>query len=290
MARKVTKGTGSRQQAQIDACTGAYIRVSTDKQVDEGFSLEAQAAKIRAQCQAQGWRLCEDHIYIDAGVSGKSADRPEFKRMLLAARAGTIKRIVAVKLDRLARNTRDFLATVDSLQAMGCELCLIREGFDTGSAQGKFFLTLLAAMAELELATIKERTLDGRKQKAEKGGNNGARAPYGYDYDATTETFTPNDRAGVVAGIFAAYLSGATLRAIADRLNADNVPTAAGGRWYASTVAYILRNGLYAGLLQWDGVERQGAWSPIVDLADYKKVQTTLTRSEGAKRRHAAKR
>jgi site-specific DNA recombinase len=285
MARKATRGIGNGgQRSQAEVCTAAYIRVSTDRQAEEGFSLEAQAAKIRALCQAQGWQLC-DHIYVDAGVSGKSTDRPEFQRMLEAAQAGKVGRIVAVKLDRLARNVRDFLAVVDSLQRAGCELVLIREGFDTSTPSGKFALTMFAAMAELEVSMIAERTLAGREQKAREAGFNGARTPYGYDYDAASETFTPNDRAPIVAGIFADYLAGSSLRAIADRLNTDSVPTAAGGKWYASTVSYILRNGLYAGLVQWDGQEATGKHTPIVSLADYERVQAMLNRSEAAKRR-----
>ena len=66
-------------------------------------------------------------IYIDEGQTGKNITRPAFQRMMLAAEQRIVQRIVAVKLDRLARNTRDFLATVDRLRRYDCDLVLLAE-------------------------------------------------------------------------------------------------------------------------------------------------------------------
>lgn len=270
MARKTTKDTADKSEKQ-ETCTAAYIRVSTEKQADEGFSLEAQTARVTAYCAAQGWRLCAEHIYIDAGLSGKTTERPEFQRLLEASRAKRIGRVVTVKLDRVARNTRDFLATVDALTAAGCSLVIIKEAFDTSTPHGKFALTLFAAMAELEISMIAERTMSGRQQKAQEAGNNGAPVPFGYDYDA--KTFTPNKHAETVRSIFADYLAGVSMRKIAERLNAAQTPTAKGGKWYASTVAYVLHNGFYAGLVQYDGAEVAGGHPALVSLEDYERAQ-----------------
>jgi site-specific DNA recombinase len=274
MARKNAKTIANGQQALPSDCTAGYIRVSTDKQVEEGYSLEAQAERIKAYCQAQGWRLCDEHIYTDAGITGKSTDRPQFQAMLEAAQRGAIKRLVTVKLDRVARNTRDFLATVDTLQKVGCELVLIKEAFDTSTPHGKFALTLFAAMAELEVSMIQERTMSGRVQKASKAGHNGSPTAYGYNYDG--QTFNPNDNALFVRRIFDDFLSGSTVRAIADKLNTDKVPTANGGKWYASTVSYVLHNGFYAGLVQYDGQEVRGKHEPLITVEQYEQAQAML--------------
>ena len=89
MARKYgnTNSKQARQLALDTGCTALYIRVSTQLQADEGYSLDAQRAKLEAHCQAHEWTVCPEHIYIDAGVSGKTVDRPQFQAMLAAARS-----------------------------------------------------------------------------------------------------------------------------------------------------------------------------------------------------------
>lgn len=127
MARKLIKRPNKSKQLQFDSgCTALYIRVSTNKQADEGFSLDDQQNRLTMYCQAQGWTICPEHIYTDAGESGTTTDREQFQMMLEAARKGAIKRIVAMKLDRIARNVRAFLALVDELEGIGCDLVLIK--------------------------------------------------------------------------------------------------------------------------------------------------------------------
>jgi site-specific DNA recombinase len=203
-------------------------------------------------------------------------NRDAFNAMMEAAEVGAIRRIVAVKLDRLARNVRDFLTLVDRLQSWGCDLVLIKESFDTSPPHGKFALTMFAAMAELEAATITERVMTGKAEKARQGGFNGSRAPYGYTYDGAVFTVNP-EQAAIVRKVFDLFNRGATLSAIALHLNDLGAPTANGGRWYASTIRYLLSNGFYAGLAQWDGVETQaGEHSAIIERSEYTNAQGRL--------------
>lgn len=277
MGRKYTKRQSAEQLAlatKVDV-TALYIRVSTERQAEEGYSLDAQQDRLLAYCQAQGWPVDAEHIYIDAGVSGKSANREQFQAMMSAARSGSITRIVAMKLDRIARNVKDFLSIVDELKSAGCDLVLIKESFDTSTPHGKFALTMFAAMAELEAATITERVMSGKAQKANEGGYNGSAARLGYDYDG--ETFTLNDQAHTVEGIFADFaVNGQGLSAIAGQLNTAGVPTVKGGKWYAATVRYILQNGFYAGLTQWDGVEVKGTHPAIISRELYEQAHSRL--------------
>src|SRR5690554_6285411 len=107
MARPMTKRPSAKQMTTNTkvVCTALYIRVSTDAQAKEGYSLEAQRDRLNSHCKAQQWSVCENHIYIDAGISGTSTTgRAALAGMMEAARRGEIDRIVAVKLDRLARN------------------------------------------------------------------------------------------------------------------------------------------------------------------------------------------
>lgn len=265
----------TRQMAIQNDCTALYIRVSTDKQAEEGFSLEAQQSRLNAFCQAQGWNVCPEHIYVDAGISGKSTDRPAFQAMMHTAQDGGIARIVAIKLDRLARNTRDFLGTVERLQAAGCDLVLLKESFDTGTPHGKFALTMFAAIAELEASQITERVMTGKREKAQQGGDNGRYCPLGYTFADGVYSIDGN-AAQTVKQIFSAFIAGGTLSGIARDLNTYNVPTARGGKWYAATVRYILSNGIYAGLCQWDGEEVEGDYPSIISQQDYNRAAALL--------------
>ncbi|MCB0082030.1 MAG: recombinase family protein [Caldilineaceae bacterium] len=269
MARKLNKRQSSQQLdlgVKVDA-TALYIRVSTSKQAEEGFSLDAQRERLDAYCVSQGWTVDADLVYVDAGESGKTTDRAAFQAMLKAAEAGQVKRIVAIKLDRLARNVRDFLGIVEQLNRLGVDLVLIKESFDTSTPHGKFALTMFAAMAELEAATITERVMTGKAQKASEGGYNGAYCPLGYDYDG--EVFTANMHAETVRYIFEQFNAGKAMSKIAAELNEGGNPTARGGKWYAGTVRYILTNGFYAGLAQWDDTEAKGSHPAIIDLETY---------------------
>jgi DNA invertase Pin-like site-specific DNA recombinase len=279
MARKMNKRQSGKVQdaLNLEGYTALYIRVSTERQAQEGNSLAAQEKRLRDYCSAHGWNVADDHVYTDAGISGKSTERAAFQAMMQAAKDGVIVRVVAVKLDRVARNTKDFLATVETLQGYKCSLALIQEGFDTGAPQGKFAITMFAAMAELEASMISERVSSGRKQKASEGGYNGSRCPLGYKYNNGAFTVDPS-ASYWIREIFTRFAAGQGMSKIADDLNAAGAVTAKGGKWYAGTVRYILNNGIYAGLAQWDGTEKQkqGNHPSIISKELYEQAHARL--------------
>jgi len=277
MARKMSKRQSAEQLAlgaKVEV-TAIYVRVSTERQAEEGYSLDDQARRLGYYCESQGWNVDTKRVYIDAGVSGKSTHREQFQAMMQAARSGEIHRIVAMKLDRIARNVRDFLSIVEELKVAGCDLVLIKESFDTSTPHGKFALTMFAAMAELEAATITERVMSGKAQKAQEGGYNGARCPLGYRYEQNMFQVV-DEAAETVRSIFASFVRGQGMQAIAQDLNATATPTARGGAWYASTVRTILQNGFYAGLSQWDGVEQPGNHPAIISRELYEAAHNRL--------------
>ena len=183
MARKITKRTPKATKlGMVTDCAALYIRVSTDKQADEGYSLEAQQSRLMAYCTAQQWPVCEQHVYIDAGESAKSTSRPAYQRMMAAIDAGDVRRIVATKLDRLSRNTRDFLGLLDYCDAHSVGVVSLGESFDTSTPVGRAVVTILMTFAELERKQISDRVMTGKRQKAQGGGFNGSAAPFGYTY------------------------------------------------------------------------------------------------------------
>lgn len=277
--RKYNKRSqGEQKQAlNLNGVTALYIRVSTEKQATEGNSLAAQEKQLRDYCSARGWTVDNEHVYIDAGVSGKSTQRERFQAMLQAAQDGKIQRILAAKLDRVARNVKDFLVTVETLQEYCCSLALIKESFDTSTPHGKFAVTMFAAMAELEVSMISERVSSGRKQNASEGGYNGARCPLGYIYDKANSAFRiDGSTAPIVTSAFDRFVAGVGMASIAQWLNDTGAQTSNGGKWYTSTVRYLLQNGFYAGLAQWDGVEAEGTHPAIISRETYEAAHSRL--------------
>ena len=157
-----------------------YVRVSTDEQSERGVSLAAQRRKIRAQCEAQGYELVE--IIADEGVSGTVAPsaRAGLGRALSTIRNGDADGLCCIKLDRLSRRTRDILELADDADREGWRLDVIQERLDTGSPNGRFALTILAALAELERDQIAARTQDAVDHVAKEGRARSRYTPYGY--------------------------------------------------------------------------------------------------------------
>lgn len=212
-----------------------YIRVSTQGQADEGVSLAAQRTKIEAWCVAHNYELLA--VFEDAGISGGSmAGRDGLHAAMKAAGKGTA--LVTYSISRLARSTRDLLAIADRLRKQKAGLVSLSEQIDTGSAMGEFFFTVMGAIATLERKVTGERTrmaLSHKKAKGEKYGP----VPFGFA-EVEGRLVEVRKEAQAVAEIVRMRQRGLAYRDIADRLNADGVASKRGGKWYASTVRYVV--------------------------------------------------
>lgn len=172
-----------------------YCRVSTDEQAERGVSLAAQRRKIRAQCEAQGYELIR--IESDEGVSGtvSPSQRPALSQALACIENGEADGLCCIKLDRLSRRTRDILDLADDADRNGWRLDVIQERLDTGSPVGKFTLTILAGLAELERDQIALRTQDAVDHVAREGRARSRYTPYGYrNADGGYETIRGDKR------------------------------------------------------------------------------------------------
>jgi len=156
-----------------------YVRVSSEEQVNEGFSLAAQRRQITAFCEAKGWTL--GHVYADEGISGKEMkNRPALQQLLAAAQAHKFDVVVITNLDRLSRTTLQILALVaDHFSKNSVRLVSINEGIDPTTVAGEFVLTVLAGLAQLERRQLGERTRMGM-QEARLQGKHIGKPPYGW--------------------------------------------------------------------------------------------------------------
>jgi site-specific DNA recombinase len=214
-----------------------YIRVSTEKQANEGVSLEAQEARIKAWCTVNGYELAG--VYIDAGISGKKMEnRPELLRALASMKKGMA--LVSYSLSRLARSTKDLIGISELVAKKKGDLVSLSEQIDTTSAAGRMMFQMLAVLSEFERSLTAERTAGALQHKKATGQVYTGNTPFGFQA-IDGRLVEVAQEAEVVAEIQAARTAGATLQAIADGLNARGVATKTGKQWASATVHLLLK-------------------------------------------------
>jgi DNA invertase Pin-like site-specific DNA recombinase len=208
-----------------------YARVSTQMQAEDGMSLGAQEKQLIAAAELAGY---EAVILREEGRSGKSiSGRPVLRQALDDLDTGKAKALFVTRLDRLARSTRDFLSIVDRSHKYGWRLALLDLGLDTGTYQGRFVVTIMSAMAEMERGMISMRQKDVHKDRRDNG------KVWGVDLGPL-----PLVKEDIRDRIVLEREAGLSFQDIANKLNSELVPTASGGTtWYKSTVRHLyLRN------------------------------------------------
>ncbi len=217
----------------------AYVRVSKPSQAQEGVSLEAQTERIRAWCQAQGYELAATEM--DAGLSGGRTDNRPALQKALAAVCASRGILVVYSLSRLARSTRDALDIAERLHKAGANLVSLSESIDTTTAMGRFFFTVLAALAALERDLISERTKMALDHKRANGEYTGGKPPFGFTVSGVDRLslIVDRDEQRVIGMIRHMHSHGQNAASIARTLNGAFVPCR-GSAWHAKSVARIL--------------------------------------------------
>lgn len=219
----------------------AYARVSSHEQVN-GTSLDNQTDSIRAYASMKGLELAG--IYIDAGVSGGKplADRPEGRRLLEAL--GPEDCVIVCKLDRGFRSASDCLNNVEAWEKRGVALHILNLGgqtIDTSTPTGKFFITVMAAAAELERNLINERCNEGRQARRAEGKRVGE-IPFGYELTADGKTLVIcSQEQEAIDLVRRLNHQGYSANAIAQELERRGHRTKKGATWTHKQVTRILK-------------------------------------------------
>lgn len=228
--------------SNLDRSTVAYVRVSTEDQADRGVSLDAQEARIAAYAIALGLEVSE--FVRDAGASAKSLDRAGMTRILEGVRAGRIGRVIALKLDRLTRSTRDLATLLDTFAKHDAALVSVSEHLDTQTAAGRMVVSMLGLVAQWEREAIGERTAFALGHKRAAGNVYGS-TPFGYTREGASLVEVPVEQEALREAV-RMDRDGASFRDIGAMLTARGVMPKRGKAWYASSVRAMLRSKIVA--------------------------------------------
>ena len=221
---------------------GIYMRVSTEDQAREGFSLPEQKERLEAYCKFNNYKIVE--YYTDAGISAKTGNhRPEYDRMLEDGKQGKINMIIALKLDRITRSTRDWETLMDYLEKYNVNIAFVNDDINTTTANGKMVSRIMMSVSQNEIERTSERTIIGL-EGAIKQGHIPARAPLGYkhiDKKLVSDPLTKD----IVIRIYNLYFEGLTYNTIAKLFNKEKVLDKT--NWKDTSILKIITNVIYKG-------------------------------------------
>ena len=201
-----------------------YARVSTSMQVNDGVSLDVQERQLQHAAELAGYTDIE--LVREEGRSGKSiSGRPALTDALKRLDSGEAKAIFVTRIDRLARSTKDFLSIIDRANTKGWRLIMLDLNLDTATYQGRFVVTIMSALAEMERGIIASRQKEVHKDRRDRG------VVWGVDMGPKNKA--PQELKDLIVSL---RESGKTYQAIADFLNSSGEPTQNGRQWYPTTV------------------------------------------------------
>lgn len=262
MARKKTTKPDTKKNGG-SGITALYVRVSTDAQFEEGYSIEAQEKKLKQWCEVKDFSNYQ--VYQDGGWSGSNLDRPAMKQLISDIMNHRVCRVVVYKLDRLSRSQKDTLFLLEELFIPhNVEFFSMNENFDTSTPYGKAMIGILSVFAQLERENIRERTRMGMYERVKDGywmGGNGV--PFGYDYDSNQDILVPNEHAEDVKNIYDLYLKGYSTTRLAKMFPVS------GDR----QITMILDRVTYIGKIKYNDEIFQGRHQPIIDENTWQRVQ-----------------
>lgn len=234
-----------------------YVRVSTDMQAEEGYSLDAQVDRCKAYAKSQDWDVVA--VYIEEGESAKDLNRPEIQRMLSDAGDASFDVLLVYRLDRLTRSVRDLNVLLDLFDKQNIKFRSATEVYDTTTAMGRLFINIVAALAEWERGNLSERVKFAMEQLTKEGRWHGGPVPEGYAWDIESSTMTiVSEEYAVLRELRRLYIAGNGTGVVAKELNLQGKLRRDSNKWSPEAVTYILDNPFYAGKIRYGKKNKNG--------------------------------
>lgn len=255
-----------------------YVRVSTEEQAAEGYSIGAQKEMLQDYCIVEGWEVAG--VYEDDGYSGRSVKRPAYQRMMSEMDSWDV--LLVIKMDRIHRNSRNFMNMMEVLSKHGKMFVSQSEALDTTNALGRFVVDMIQRLAQLESEQIGERTYMGMREKAEtlNKAEEGKRTmgftpPFGYRLENGGLEEEP-DELPIVSRMFSEYLGGSTMDEISWSLGREGILTRRGNPWNKRNMSTVLHNPVYAGYMRWEDVLIRHHARTAVSIEEFNRTQELM--------------
>ena len=226
-----------------DRVCGLYMRVSTEDQAKEGFSLPEQKERLEALCKFKGYKIYD--YYQDAGISAKTGNhRPEFDRLIEDAKSGKINTVIALKLDRLSRSIYDWENLLKTSEKYGFDLVCANDDINTTTANGKMVTRIMMSVSQNEIERTSERTKVGMAGAIKEGHIPGL-CPIGYRRTSSKKIEPDPFTKDIVIRIYNLYFEGKSYTAIANTFNEEKVLGKTD--WRDTRILKIISNVIYKG-------------------------------------------
>ena len=262
-----------------------YVRVSTDDQRDNGYSIDSQLRMIKEYCEKNDYSIVD--VYNDAGHSGKDLMRPEMQRLLADIKSKKIDKLIAIKVDRLTRNNYDGFWILNYCEEHDVKIELILEPYDVSTANGEMIFGMNLVFGQRERKEIGARTKRAMEEMAlEK--IHPSKAPYGYIRNEETGHLEIEPiEAQVVKEIFELCKQGNSTRNIATIMK-DNNAYLKQGKWASDRVYKILTNSIYIGIFEYGKYKRKSQdilrvenyCEPIIDETTWNATRNVLVKNK----------
>ena len=256
-----------------------YVRVSSQEQANEGYSIQEQTERLTKYCEAHGWILVK--VYTDPGFTGANRNRPALQMLCADVAKSLFDTVLVYKLDRLSRSQKDTLYIIeDVFLKNGISFVSMNENFDTGTPFGRAMIGILSVFAQLERDQIRERVQMGHDARAKEGYfHGGGYAPIGYDY--IDGLLTVNEyEASIVRKAYALFLDGLPVHSIYLTLEKEYPAGTRFGAVTYSSVKSMLTTILYAGYIKWKGALYPGKHEAIIPYEQFQEVQRLIKRRQ----------
>jgi|GEM_PF-1962222 len=261
---------------------GIYIRVSTEEQANEGYSISAQRERLKAFCVAQNWN--EHKFYVDEGISGRSTNRPQFKKLMSDIEAGHIDVLLVYRLDRLTRSVRDLHKILDHLEKFKCFFRSATEFYDTSTAMGRMFITIVAAIAEWESANLGERVKMGQIEKAHQK-EWAAQAPYGFYKDEKHKLHQHKEEIEAVKLMVQKVREGFSFRQLSIYMDSTKYKPRRGYKWHIATLLELMHNPALYGSMRWRDEIIEDTHEGIMSKEEFNQLQKIIESRQNQKKR-----
>ena len=264
---------------------GIYVRVSTDEQRDNGYSIDSQLRMIKEYCEKNNYDIID--VYNDAGHSGKDLMRPEMQRMLKDIKSHKLDKIIAIKVDRLTRNNYDGFWLLNYCEQHDVKIELILEPYDVSTANGEMFYGINLVFGQRERKEIGARTKRAMEEMALEH-IHPSKAPYGYIRNKDTGKLEVDPiESLVVKEIFDLCKKGHSTKNIATIMK-DNNSYLKSGKWSADRVYKILTNSIYIGIFEYGKYKRkpedvlkvENYCKPIISNTIWKATRNNLEKNK----------